>query len=102
MQELEAGIGVADAFGSDVRDAVAVCVRRLRAWLPGEIGAHAVWSREARTLADQDHDTAGAESGRDRVANRHAAQANNDQWTDPPALGAQLRQDAGEDRLRMG
>src|SRR5438132_11193921 len=101
MHELEGGVGVADAFGPDVRDAIAVSIGRLRVWLPGEIGAHAVGSREARTLADQDNDAIGAKGGRDRIANCHAPLTNDDERTDPPAVATQPLQGVGKDRLSM-
>ncbi len=99
---LKAASAYADTFGPDVGDAVAVCIGRVRTWLPGQIGAHAVGRREARTLPDQDDDAVGAKSSRDRVANRHAPLANDNEGSDPPAVGAQRRHGAGENRPRMG
>ena len=97
---LEGGIGVADAIWPDVRDAIAVCIGRVRAWVPGEIGAHAVGSREARPLADQNNNAVGPKGLRDRITNRHAPLTNNDERTDPPALGAKRKQRENQCRPR--
>ena len=67
---------------------------RARVRLPGQIGAHAVGRGQPRPLADQNRDAGGAERGRDGIADRDAAVADDHQRRDPPAFGAQRRQRA--------
>ena len=50
---------------------------------------------ETRTLADEHRDAFGAERGCDRIADRDAAVADDDQRTDLPAFGTQRRHRQG-------
>jgi len=77
MRELEGSIGIADAFRPDVGDAVALGIGRVRARLPGEIGAHAVGCAEPRTLADQNNDAVSAKCCGNGIADGDAAMARN-------------------------
>src|SRR5207244_2277117 len=78
VRELEGSIGIADPFGPDIGDAVAVGIGRLRTWLPGEIGAHAVGRAEARTLADQNNDAVGTKCGCAFIADTGASLVRDD------------------------
>ena len=49
------GFGVAQAFGADVGDAVALGVGAARARLPGEVDAEGVRRAESGALADEEH-----------------------------------------------
>src|SRR5262245_28785191 len=75
MRELEGGVGIGEALGANVRDAVAFGVGGLRRGPEGEIGAHAVGRGEAGTLADQHRYDLRAERARHRIAERHASVA---------------------------
>ena len=45
IYQLEGGVGVSNALGSDIGDAVAVRICGLRAGLPGQVRSHAVGCR---------------------------------------------------------
>src|SRR6266568_8617061 len=75
MHERDRGVGVGEALGADVGDAVAVGVGGVRRRPKREIGAHAVGRAETRPLADQHGRDVGAQRARDFIADRDAALA---------------------------
>jgi hypothetical protein len=88
VDDLEGRFRIAESFGPDVGNAVAVRVGRRGVWPKCQVRAHAVGGREPRTLADQDRRAFGAERRRNGVADRDPPVADDDQRRDPPVLRA--------------